>query len=127
MNEMKFKVWCKDKQEWEKDLVYLSQDGYQYHASSYVASRYGTLIAVKPDNHIIYWAIGQRDKNGIEIYSGHILKITEDILAEVIYDRDGFKLKTICPQSEVISRCYSWNFYEIIGHVCENPELLAVK
>lgn len=74
-----------------------------------------------------YQYIGLKDKNGEEIYEGDILYLHEHCTAEVVYSKDGFKLKTICPQSEILSRFYSWNLCESIGNVYKNPELLKVR
>lgn len=65
MNEPKFKVWCCDKNEWERDVVYLSEDGSQYHTSR--------LSYVKPDRHIVVFDTTVRDSNNKPIYDGDIL------------------------------------------------------
>jgi hypothetical protein len=95
--------------------------------SLFQSSVSGTLIYCRKDTHTILFSTGLFDINKREIYEGHVLKVNEHMTAVVVYYRDGFKLKTICNQSEILDRFYSWELCKILGHSLESPELLEVK
>jgi uncharacterized phage protein (TIGR01671 family) len=134
MSERKFKVWCKNRNEWEKDYVALGIDGRQFHI------RHGKeLCPVKSDNHIIYWSTGFNDIRGKEIYEGDIVEVNVKIKG--IYE-DKYKVGVIqyenCTGSYHIVLLGGTSIqlyyvreefcgFKVIGHVCENPELLGVN
>jgi|GEM_PF-3082371 len=134
----KFKVWCKNNKEWEKHDVLMNQDGTLLHLKLG-----GALLPLNPETHIPVLFTELKDKNGKEIYEGHIVKVFNGNKAIVKYgeyresevleiddefygDRHevGFHVELIdtgdC--SGLDSRTDIW--IEIIGHIYENPELL---
>lgn len=131
---MKYKVWCKDREEWERDDVMLGRQGNQYHWQN------SRLNLVKPDNHPIVFYSGRIDNKGEEIYTGHVL--SPRFRAEVYQNDEGtfmvrfhfepkehrppdVTLKKYLVSREIAKTPDIDNI--IIGHIFENPELLEGK
>lgn len=122
MREIKFRVWCKNKNEWEKDNIALYQDGSRYHTDIK-----GRHMYVSPDSHIIQMFTGLKDKNNVEIYEEHKCRYKDDSGMERIgivkYRLCEFYLEAIDGDDEGNQNIQLHPDYdiEIIG---ENPELL---
>lgn len=68
---------------------------------------------------------GLKDKNGVEIYDGNIVRCFRDGPSEVVFKKGCFGLETYT----AIGNYYStfdevYGYCEIIGNIYENPELL---
>lgn len=80
---------------------------------------------------ILMQSTGLKDKNGVEIFEGDIVKIIGDVLGDdmsvIRFTEGGFYLdyKNLDTEFELL---YSIDLpIEIIGNIYENPELLEVE
>lgn len=148
MREIKFRIWCKNKKEWEKDRVAILPNGNILHLQANSA----IPCMIKKETHDIQFYTGLTDKNGKEIYEGDIIDIrditigTEDVVKGEVYWCDSYLCWSVqwlpkqsgadsmrlirkslkkangLPSSDLGDR--RWPFLEIIGNIYENPELL---
>lgn len=86
MREFKFRVWCKNNKEWEKDECFLTNTGtlLQYRRTG--------MIPCSLETHEISMYTGLNDKNNTPIYEGDILKDSEGT-SEVIFVNGAFYAK----------------------------------
>lgn len=67
-----FRVWCKNRNEWEQDKVALLPDGRLWDISHH---RYLDM-----KNHIIEFETGLTDKNRVKIFDGDVISVGDDSL-----------------------------------------------
>ena len=61
---MRFRIYCKNKNEYEKDKCFLDENNNLYTMHN------GNLKLLLPENHIVEFSTGLKDKNGVEIFEG---------------------------------------------------------
>jgi uncharacterized phage protein (TIGR01671 family) len=122
--EIKFRVWNKDKKQWERHALGMGTDG--------------QLITNHNEDFELQQFTGLTDKNGKEIYEGDILQRSDGKYGgtwKVIYSKGGFGAKEERPDfgTNKLSNYYGLDsgifhddIWEIIGNIHETPTLLAV-
>lgn len=112
----KFRVWCNNRNEWEKDPVFLDKQGNLFHMM-----RSGNLMQCRPDTHIVQFFTGLKDKNSKDIFEGDIIKVEGCYLA-VIYDE---KLAAFIAKNGWDDYLYAlYKKAEVVGNIFETPHLL---
>ncbi len=131
MKEIKFRAWDKEKGKMfeptfrayagELEELHISLDGRLglrkfdgYHDQSMFPERFEVMQYT-----------GLKDKNGVEIYEGDIVRCFRDGPSEVVFKKGCFGLETY---TSIGNYYYTFDevygYCEIIGNIYENPELL---
>jgi len=115
MREIKFRLWCNNKQEWESDSWILNKEGFIFDVQKQQHMRRET--------HILGQFTGLKDMNGGDIYEGDMLREPDGVLWSVYFDADlgqwYCKSKT-----DSVSLMEFIDDSEVIGNIHENKELL---
>ena len=120
---MKYRLWCKDKNEWEKDSWVILPNG------NLMWVEYGNLVGgVYMKNHILVRSTGFKDIEGKEIYEGDIIRYWDNFdehykLAVIKLDKGGFI---------ITNNRINWNIgltnkddkIKIVGNIYENKDLI---
>ena len=121
---IKFRVWCKDYNEWEKNRCFINQQGELLHEM-----RTGFMLC-NPDTHIVQLFTGLLDKNGKEIYEGDVLQRIPCLTQyQIIWDNDMscYRMKAVDPAIIFSYREPYGHDWQVIGNIYENSDLVEVK
>ena len=120
---MRYRLWCKDKNEWEKDSWVILPNG------NLMWVEYGNLVGgVYMKNHILVRSTEFKDIDGKEIYEGDIIRYWDNFderykLAIIKFDKGSF----IMTNDRI-----NWNIgltnkddkIKIVGNIYENKDLI---
>ncbi|MDR3827229.1 YopX family protein [Enterococcus sp.] len=123
----KFRVWCKNRNEWERDVCYIQQDGLLYQR----LKGSERLIPILPKNHVVMQSTGLKDKNGVEIFEGDIVVNQYGNVGYVAYLQQEAGFVVVLKKSDYrlghrnTGESYDVTTnHEVIGNIHSNPELL---
>ena len=131
--EIKFRLWSKIGKKFietdnpDLDFV-INNNGYLYSIENF----YGEInILPQMDIEVLQFT-GLQDRNGKEIYEGDILKynfpydgrLKHISLVKFVETEASFGLKDIYGNEIPLYRIAANNYFEVIGNIYENPELL---
>ena len=124
--EIKFRAWHKkDKIMWFPTMIEIG-DLLDNAVYSYPK---GNIVPHYPNECILMQHTGLKDKNGVEIYEGDIVR-DNNTIEVVVYQAPSFVMKKPIKRGfskrwSMFVRCPKYNqFEEVIGNIYENPELL---
>ena len=119
----KFRAWNTKSGRFAKDgELFLSIDSENYNLYSVDFDNF----RLENDNYILMQSTGLKDKNGVEVYEGDILKTWiggyEQASPYVVED-----MRKLYFELERDDSYYRIQKTEVIGNIYENPELLEVE
>lgn len=118
MKQVKYRLWCNNKKEWEKDAWHLTSDG--------IIIDTRRNIEMKKETHFLNQFTGLFDKQGVEIYEGDIVKDLRSPFkdarsySKVFYQEDRGRF--VFGGWEIPAGMS--HTFEVIGNIYENQELL---
>lgn len=131
MREIKFRAWNKNKNKMVHPTGAYGNMKF-WHIESGNSGYWGIfgsgskrICGNADDSGILMQYTGLKDKNGVEIYEGDILRFTHERKEEGFVNTNA-KVEVEIPKIYyMITNPYNHNF-KIIGNIYENPELLEV-
>lgn len=130
--EIKFRAWLKEEKKMVNvEIIDFSEKSIQYLEKNEIIDAYLLRTKFLEDVELMQYT-GLDDKNGIEIYEGDILKykfpydrrLKHVSLVKFIETEASFGLKDIYGNEIPLYRITANNYFEVIGNIYENKNLL---
>jgi len=123
----RFIAWDKHKKDWVTKFLMPStsdedSDDYTCPLTLGVDTK-GEKNWLNNDQLIVCQSTNLFDKNGKEIFEGSILREPDDSISVVQYDGDEGMYRTKC-ENVLDDMVCGGEYFEVIGHILSNPELV---
>lgn len=127
MREIKFRAWGIDRGKMHDVYNIAFHESYGYKAITSEQPLNVNTTFINKEEFILMQFTGLKDKKGVEIYEGDILKLPT-------FNNQGWFKKAVVTFEDGSFQCdcnlvskYNVEHIEVIGNIYENPELLEVS
>ena len=130
--EIKFRAWLKEEKKMVNvETIDFSEKSIQHLEKNEIIDAYLLRTTFLEDIDLMQYT-GLKDKNGKEIYEGDILKynfpydgrLKHISLVKFVETEASFGIKDIYGNEIPLYRITANNYFEVVGNIYENPELL---
>jgi len=124
--ENRFRMWLVEDEKWIEDFFLDGQGNY------FIVDDFGNTLA-NPFRQklLLSQYTNLKDKKGVKIYEGDIISNSRNNKYTWVIAWYNFRNVARCIQSPKLSQnllqVSKWKNLEVIGNICENPELLEEK